>query len=387
MLSVAMLSVNLSRSRAARAAAERVHVQYVAQAGLNRAAAELVQGGSGAVGSSGAPVAYGESVFWVDAVEAQPGVFTLTATGVGDRTGACLEMTLVQELDSIWDWAAFGDTQLTTDANAQIDSYDSTAGTYAFQAVNGTGAEQHAGTDGDIGSNGDVLADTNVKVWGAATCGPDATTTITGNAQVSGATTPLAEPVTLPPIVLPAIPYPSSLTVNGSSSLPAGDHGFSTLTVKGTLTVTGPARLVLGSFVIKSAAELVVDATAGPVEIWVINDFLINSNSLMHSTTDTPADLAINLLSDNIINPEIDVDVDADSVDFNSNAKIFGTIYAPNAHLEVDSNFELFGSMVASSIHLASNSKIHFDESLAAAREDGTWEWVRVGVCARPYKP
>ena len=57
------------------------------------------------------------------------------------------------------------------------------------------------------------------------------------------------------------------------------------------------------------------------------------------------------------------------------------------AHIEVDSNFELFGSMVASSIDLDSNCKIHFDESLAEAREDGIVDWIRVAYRALPYRP
>ena len=42
-----------------------------------------------------------------------------------------------------------------------------------------------------------------------------------------------------------------------------------------------------------------------------------------------------------------------------------GTIYAPNAAIDIDSNFELFGAIVARSLHLDSDSKIHYDESLA----------------------
>ncbi len=385
MLSVSLVAVGLALSNEERAVGEKIHAQYVAEAGLSRAMADLRRGGTGQVGSAGNSITYGESTFWVDATQPGADLWTLTATGVDDRSGARVELTLRQSIESLWRWAAFGDTDLNADSNAQVDSYDSTAGTYASQAVNGSGADQHALSNGDLGSNGNVIAESNVKVWGNANSGPNSTTTVTGNAQISGSTTPMAEPIALPPIVVPSIPWTSPLTVPGIMNLAAGDHGYSNLTIDGTLNLTGPARIVVGTFRIRSNAELIVDATNGPVEIWVIHDFLINSNSMIRSTTYSPADIAVNLLSDNIINPEIEVDVDEDAVDFDSNAKMYGTIYAPNAHLEVDSNFELFGSMVASSIDLDSNCKIHFDESLAAARDDETFTWQRVACRALPY--
>ena len=77
----------------------------------------------------------------------------------------------------------------------------------------------------------------------------------------------------------------------------------------------------------------------------------------------------INLLSDNVINPEVLVDLD--DVDFNSNSKIYGTIYAPNAKVTIDSNFQLFGAMLAREIDLDSNCFIHFDEDLLNATASG----------------
>ncbi len=47
---------------------------------------------------------------------------------------------------------------------------------------------------------------------------------------------------------------------------------------------------------------------------------------------------------------------------------MYGTIYAPNASVEINSNFELFGSVVARRVHLDSNCRIHYDESLQEAR-------------------
>jgi hypothetical protein len=75
--------------------------------------------------------------------------------------------------------------------------------------------------------------------------------------------------------------------------------------------------------------------------------------------------LSFQLLSDNIVDPLQLVDVDL--LDFDSNAKMYASIYAPNALVEINSNFELFGAVMAKELILDSNCKIHYDESLADA--------------------
>lgn len=111
----------------------------------------------------------------------------------------------------------------------------------------------------------------------------------------------------------------------------------------------------------------------------------MNSNTLIASTTMTPADVAINLLSDNIIDPGLEVDLD--EVDFDSNAELYGTIYAPNASVVINSNFELFGSLMARAVHLDSNSKIHFDEALLKADSDEELQFEAVAWRQLPYHP
>jgi hypothetical protein len=74
-------------------------------------------------------------------------------------------------------------------------------------------------------------------------------------------------------------------------------------------------------------------------------------------------------LSDNVINPEVTVQLD--TVDFDSNSKIWGVVYAPNARVVLDSNFELYGSLMARSLDIDSNATFHFDEALVDATASG----------------
>ena len=152
------------------------------------------------------------------------------------------------------------------------------------------------------------------------------------------------------------------------------------------LTIIGPAKIVCDDFKLKSASEVLVNASAGPVEFFVINDFILNSNTRIHSTTESPLDIAFNLLSDNILDPGIDVNFDEDLVDFDSGSKMFGTIYAPNAEITIDSNFELYGSLVARRVDLDSNCRIHYDETLMTAGEaaEVTYETLCWRLVAQP---
>ena len=122
------------------------------------------------------------------------------------------------------------------------------------------------------------------------------------------------------------------------------------------------------SAVIGSNAKILIDATNGPVEFFVHHDFLMDSNTEIRSTTYTPMDVLINLLSDNVFDP--DAIVALDEVDFDSNAKLYGVLYAPNARIEINSNFEVFGALIARSIRLNSNARLHYDEMVSTMGAD-----------------
>jgi hypothetical protein len=272
---------------------------------------------------------------------------------------------------TIWHFGAFGREFLHMNANARVDSYNSSNGSYVAQAVNGTGSLQHAHSDGDVGSNGDISLDQNAKVWGDAAPGPNHMDLILGNAFVTGSTLPAEKLVELPAISVPTYTNYGALNVNSSTTLPTGNRTYTNLTVGNNkvLTIVGPANVVMSNLTLNSNAQIVVDATNGPVEFWVIDNFILHSNAVIGSTDHTPSKLHMNLLSDNVINPEVNVDLD--TIDFDSNSKFYGTILAPNAAIVINSNFEMFGCILARSVDLRSNARFHFDEALLNAEGEG----------------
>ncbi len=386
-LAVSLVTLNVVSLRESRVTRERLSAQYVAEAGIALAHRDLLEGGTGVVGSEQNPQAYGPSSFWVEAADLGGNMTSLTATSIEDRAGTRIQAVLLREQNNLFEWGAFGDEGLTLDSNASIDSYDSLAGPY--NDSNGSGSNTYANANGRVGSNADIQLDQNSDVHGDAVPGVAGTVTINGNATVSGSTVSSTQVVDMPDLDIPTIASSGVLSIAGgaSSVLGSGDHHFSQfdLGVGATLTVTGPATVIFDSFEMASNSELIVDGSSGPVEFYVIDDYVINSNTLIASTTYDPADITFYLNSDNIIDPNVNVDVD--EVDFNSNAQLYGTIYAPNAAIIVNSNFELFGALVARRVHLDSNSKVHFDENLLRSNvstQDSTFTTLLWQVT--PYK-
>lgn len=383
-LSTAMVVVTLRDSGEQGSNKAAIQADYLCQAGLSQAMFLLETGQAATMGTAESPLTWGGGSFYVESIPVldsagiPTGLTRLTATGLGDFSGARQELTVRAVPNTIWRFGAFGREFLHMDSNARVDSYNSTNGTYSVQAVNGTGSNQHARTNGDIGSNGDVGLDQNAKVWGDAIAGMNHTTTVLGNAFVTGSTTPATADLEFPAIQVPTYTNYGSLTVSSATTLPSSNRTYGTLRVGSnkTLTITGPANIVASNLVLNSGSSIVVDDTNGPVNFYVIDNFIMNSNALIYPTSSKPISVALNLLSDNVINPEVTVQLD--TVDFDSNSKIWGVVYAPNARVVFDSNFEMFGAMMARSLDIDSNATFHFDEALIDATASGvpTYETV-----------
>lgn len=392
-VSLALWTTSLSARSEQRGALAQISAQYAAEAGIRVAFAQLSadpnSAQAGMIGSAAQPAPFGEASFWVARTDGAMGTTALTATGVGNNRAASIELVVRRVVDAFHTWGAFGDEFLTMSSNARVDSYDSRLGTYAAQAVHGSGSNAYAGSVGNVGSNGSITMSQNSKVYGDATPGEFSTATILGSAVVSGHTAPATSLNELPDLVVPNFGTLGNfaLGTGASQTIAAGDAEYTNLTIgkNATLTIHGPARLVVNNFALLSGGEVVVDATNGPVELYVRNDFVMNSNTSIASTTYAPKDINVYLESDNILNPDLVVELD--ELGFESNSKLFGTIYAPQAMVDVRSNFELFGSLIARRVNLASNSLVHFDEALLFESASGNMQLAVVGWVRRLAKP
>jgi hypothetical protein len=364
-LSAGVMTTSLSMTKEQGSDLKRLKARYAGDAAVAAALVDLEAGGTGKPFVPSAPLSLGGAEAWAEFGTAIDDHFEANCGSRLEATKLGIEVLVESKTEGLFQYAAFGEDGVWLASNAQVDSYDSELGSYA--AVNGSGSSAWANDEATVGSNADIELSQNAKVWGQLAPGPGGVATVLGNAYATGGAYASPTPLVLPPVEVPNIAPTGNINlgVGASSSLPPGNYNFSTFKLgkNSQLTVVGPAELVCGNLQVLSGSALRIDSSAGPVRITVLDDFLINSNTLVAPLDLDPKGLSFQLLSDNIIDPALIVDLDI--LDFDSNAKMYASIYAPNAAIEINSNFELFGAIIAKELVLDSNSKVHYDESLA----------------------
>jgi hypothetical protein len=352
----ATLSVlNLRLNREHERASEDLRAFCVAEAGLNEAYSMLTENGIAGVQGLAYPKVSGPGSYRADILDGRDDhaidVDRIRLRAVGESGGeAAGVMLMVHHVPTgAFRYALFGADGVILNSNTLVDSYDPADGPYP------DGVE-YVNDFGNVGSYDAIEIDSNVDVYGDVQVSEDGTIddgppgiTIAGDVEAC------VLDVTMPPIVVPAIAPTGALTVTSNLTLGPGNHHYTNLYVSsGTLNIVGPATLVLDAFTLRSNTNLHIDSTNGPVKIYGTGTFDMRSNSNVTTTGATARDLEIQLTA---TSPPA-------TVNFNSNAEFMGTIYAPNAELDIASNFVIYGAVMAKHIEMASNSQVHFDESL-----------------------
>ncbi len=270
----------------------------------------------------------------------------------------------------MWVYGLFSDQALDLSSNIVSDSYDSVLGTYASQATNTYGPTPYARTNGTDGSNHGVVEAANDRVFGSLVPGPGYTVTPGVGSYVSGTTTPAAAAVVFPPITVPVVagaPLVMAVGVHGTGNITGTVHYSSITTASNsTLSITGPATILVDSLILNSNTEVNINTAAGPVKFYGTGQFLMRSNNALQASTGLPADLQIYITTDNYTGFEgTAAGNPAKPVGFSSNGIVSAAIYAPNATQTWASNTMLFGSSIAKKIPPASNFQVHYDEALA----------------------
>ena len=261
-------------------------------------------------------------------------------------------------------YGIFGRDAITLNSNSFFDAWESAAGDYASQQVNKYKGMHYAESDTSIASNGGISLDSNSAVFGDARPGVSSSVSTKGSSKVFGSTASLPEPYVLETLVQPSISSPGGniSRSSGTQTLASGDHYYKNLTLDSTakLIVTGPARLLVKNLEVNSNAALEVDASGGPVEIWVTRDFELNSNAWIAPTSGDPADVSIWFASS------------GSDVLLDSNTYLIGTLYAPDRLLSIKSNAHVYGAVAADEVHLDSNAAVHYDKTLGATGGGGS---------------
>jgi len=215
-----------------------------------------------------------------------------------------------------------------------VDSYDSALGNYDPST---------AGAEANIGSNGNIALLTGNTVKGNAQAG--GTVTLGAGSTITGTTTAPAPPVTFPPVdTTPPTPPSPSLTVTAGSTvtLSAGTYYFNAITLEtgATLNITGPVVIYMtGTFHAQGGA--MINATA--------------------ASTRKPTDLLI-----------FSSKAGEDAVKgFPGGGQFHGAIYALDAEVEFSAGWTIHGSLVGDQIDIEDGVQFHYDLALARSSAAG----------------
>ena len=334
----------------------------LAEAGIGEALTAVRAARSGAIGSADAPAYLGHGLLWVEATPLASGGTRLVAKALKGSGRAALEV-VVGPAPSFWarypGIASLEALDVKTDG--LFDSYDSSLGDYATQLrARGNGrVNENVG----LSSNDDVSVGNHGEVWGSVHAGPGGSAGFGSGAFASGSTTPLPTPMALEPVSPPAIASSGSRTVSGTTTIGPGDVSYSDLTVaqRATLTIVGPARIVVSGDVDIRKSTISIDATRGDVELWIGGDLDSDTQATISTSGASARALSVLLYGDS-----------SQVAHFQPQGAFKGTIYGPEALVEIGTGFEIFGAVAARRVEFQPHGALHYDEVLSEAELGGT---------------
>jgi len=275
---------------------------------------------------------------------------TLRVSGTGSAQQAIERVEAIVEVEpSAFRRAAFGASGVDLD-DVLVDSYDSALGAYDaivapadanYGALNRSRPVPWVNSwEGSLQTNGTGWWAIHLKdttVFGTVTLGPGALDSeaycAEGNTIVYGGLPQQASsPVPMDPITVP----PGLCTgqnLTNSTVLDAGAYCYTRIALTHNKTVQ----------------------TNGPVTIYVTDEFAISDGAALigqDGPTSDPSALTIKYLG-------------TSEATVNDTAQFTGTLYAPNAALDMD-DAELFGAVMAKSV-MAKDSRFHYDVRLSQA--------------------
>lgn len=258
-------------------------------------------------------------------IASSPETWELLATATVGKVSRQAGGLLVRQSQPLFQDGVFGRDTIQISGNAYTDSYDSSKGPYG---------PSNRTNNGSARSNGNIALSGNATIGGDAVPGPGQKVTLSGNASVTGSTAAAGSPATYAPVTVPG-----GLTNLGNLSL-SGNK-------KRTLTA---GSYLVSSVSITGNAQLIINASAGPVNLYVTGNISVAGNGIANGSG-RPSNLMI-------------FQSGSPGIAFSGNTDFFGTIYAPQSPLAISGNGNMFGAFVASSLQNSGNGGIHFDQAL-----------------------
>lgn len=344
-MGTAFLSISSTETLISINERNRFQAFHVAEAGSERAIAELNV--NGAYAGTGGEQALGFGTYEATVTDLLP------LPGIVDRkqvvsmgyvpNSAVLNSAMAQvqvdvQRGSPFKFAMLGIDFVNLDDRVVVDSYDSAQGDYDPLT---------AGAKGDIKSNGDINLDTNNIVTGSVQAGGDVTLGFDTN--ITGPITDGVSPTTF--IAVNTSYQPTNSNDTGISPPGAYDSGTRNLFVANTVTLD-PGTYYFNRIDLNAGATLEI---SGPVIIYMTGPMHAVGGGMIN-TSKNPANLLI-FSSASGFNA---IELDAGTGEF------YGAVYLLDGEFDIDdSNWKFYGSIIAKEVDIDDDVEVHYDVALA----------------------
>jgi cytoskeletal protein CcmA (bactofilin family) len=344
-MGTAFLSISSTETLISINERNRFQAFHVAEAGSERAIAELNV--NGAYVGTGGEQALGFGTYEATVTDLLP------LPGIVDRkqvvsmgyvpNSAVLNSAMAQvqvdvQRGSPFKFAMLGIDFVNLDDRVVVDSYDSAQGDYDPLT---------AGAKGDIKSNGDINLDTNNIVEGSVQAGGDVTLGFDTN--ITGPINDGVSPTTF--IAVNTSYQPTNSNDTGISPPGAYDSGTRNLFVANTVTLD-PGTYYFNRINLNAGATLEI---SGPVIIYMTGPMHAVGGGMIN-TSKNPA----NLLIFSSASGSNAIELDAGTGEF------YGAVYLLDGEFDIDdSNWKFYGSIIAKEVDIDDDVEVHYDVALA----------------------
>ena len=333
---------------------------YVAEAGLQRALAELSKDGTWRTGYYKQVLDGGYyNISFVDSLTDSTLIDTIiiSAKGYFDESISNLEAWVVPEYYNPFQYAAYGDDSMMFDNNVCTDSYNSDSGSYDSTVLL---------EGGNIGSNGEIELTNSALVNGNAQTSDTGNINIVWPSEINGDTTSTA-PVSDISGLLTDADFTWAQTVNNAPAGFSGDYSYNPVTDQLFLKKSDTMVLASGVYYfskieLRNGANIQL-APGAEVTIYMTGDITLAQSSSMNVWR--TRDPITGEKTTHIGNPKDLVVYSKGSEFMLGNQTTFaGAFFSETADIHLLQNVDAYGSFVGKSATVANGSCVHFDRDL-----------------------
>jgi len=266
---------------------------------------------------------------------------------------------------SVFQYAIFSRDTITFANSALTDSYDSSKGEYNVLLPDGT---SNVYKNGDVGTDSAatpaITLTNSAKINGdAGVGGVPATGIQASSAAITGSRNggvsidfPSSIPVPTPPAGSWTSCTSCNLSQSNTGSLSSGSYSAAAFTLNNNaqLSIDGDVTLyVTGDFNLNNSSQFKINP-GGRLTLYVNGTFNVGNSATLNNSTKIPSNFTLYSRYSQA----------SGGVNFANSGSLYGTVFAPQTHIDISNSFEIYGALVANSTSLFNSAKVHYDEAL-----------------------